>query len=278
MASLLLCSSCKKSTVAEEAAAAAPNITQLKESIAQATGMPMETVVYAADKQAFVIEEDSYISLEDARMRFTSKGMGLRSAVNGTQHMLSYFLVDPEQIGSLTIYVDRTVPQAWIAALDQAIENWNASGSGVHMERTSYPTITTTRVTAAFMDYRTIATGALPDYYGNAGRRITINTYFNSLAESKKIFALTHELGHTIGFSHTNGTFGTMIEGTPYRDSESIMNSVCLQWTGFTDYDLMAINLTYPGLTAEPETFTEETDPATDTDAGMETEAAAATE
>jgi hypothetical protein len=248
---LFLFSSCKKTAIKEEIADSNTNtdIAQLKEAIANATGMPLEAVAYAKDKEEFVIEEDSYLSLEDAKNRFSKKENGELAGAKGTQHMQSYFLVDPDKIGSVAIYVDRSVPEAWADALDKAIENWNASGSSVYMEKTSYPSWTATRVTASYMDSRTIASAALPDYYGNPGRRVSINTYYNTLSESKKIFALTHELGHTIGFSHTNGSFGYLIDGTPTRDSESVMNSFCLQWTGFTDYDLLAISLTYPPMT-----------------------------
>ncbi len=35
-------------------------------------------------------------------------------------------------------------------------------------------------------------------------------------------------------------------EPTPNTDPNSIMNSVCLNWTAFTTYDLLAIRTIYP--------------------------------
>jgi hypothetical protein len=91
----------------------------------------------------------------------------------------------------------------------------------------------------------TIAQAYYPDYYGNAGKQITINTYYNYLSSSYKVFAMTHEMGHNIGFTHTDGTYGNLIAGTPETDPNSVMNSFVLPWNGFTPYDVTAVTTVY---------------------------------
>lgn len=93
----------------------------------------------------------------------------------------------------------------------------------------------------------------------NAGYRIRVNTSY-TLTESQKIFILTHELGHCLGFRHTNwasdgepsqpvGAY--QISGTPTTDSQSIMNSGSAfsgvpNWSGFSTYDVIAAQTLYP--------------------------------
>jgi hypothetical protein len=57
---------------------------------------------------------------------------------------------------------------------------------------------------------------------------------------------LTHELGHSIGFTHTDGTYGNLVPNTPETDPNSVMNSFVLPWNGFTPYDIAAVNTIYP--------------------------------
>jgi hypothetical protein len=78
-----------------------------------------------------------------------------------------------------------------------------------------------------------VAQAYLPYWDGSVGNEVDINTYYNYLSSSYKTFALTHELGHSIGFTHTDGTYGNLIPGTPESDPNSVMNSIVLPWNGF---------------------------------------------
>ncbi|MEI6947233.1 M57 family metalloprotease [Paraflavisolibacter sp. H34] len=249
VAILLILQSCSKSSFQEEVsapaenAAASTNIATLKQSVAESLGVTAESVVYNEAEKQFVVEEDAYVSLEDAQVRFGDKGANPPSATTQRSH---FYLITPTKVNTIKIYADATVPAAWLTALDKAIANWNATGSRVYMTRINTTTGATTKVTTTYSVSSTVATGGYPDYYGNPGNRMVINTYKNSLADAMKVFAITHELGHIIGFSHTNSATGEWIEGTPDTDSKSVMNAVCLSWTGFTTYDLKAVKTVYP--------------------------------
>src|SRR5215211_2722473 len=213
LALLVVFQSCKKNDVAEVAAPAAAqteNIAALQQAVANSFELSAEKVTYDKAAQSFVIDGDGSVSLEDAKARFSSNGTA-SSANQATQRKYSY-IVSSTKINTIAIYADATVPAVWVAALDSAIKNWNASGSKVKMQRITTVTGATTTVTTFYNSASSVvASASYPNMYGAAGKSITINTYQNALVDSKKIFAITHELGHSIGMTHTNETSGTQI-------------------------------------------------------------------
>ncbi|GAB4091400.1 hypothetical protein GCM10028786_03260 [Flaviaesturariibacter terrae] len=212
----------------------------LTEFIRSSTG---ETnVTYNAATRSFIIDNDAAMSLEEARAHKAGRTEGAQ-----TEHRKSYYTVTRSKANVIKVYADATVPAVWLSALDRAIANWNASGSYLHMTRvTTYATgmLKVTGVNNGATGV--IATTYYPDYSGNVGKSCTINTNYNYLTSGQQTFAITHELGHAFGFGHTNSTYGTLVPGTPNSDASSIMNSVCLSWSAFTTYDLLAIRTVYP--------------------------------
>ncbi len=89
-----------------------------------------------------------------------------------------------------------------------------------------------------------VARATLPT--GNGSGYLEINPRFNDMAANQKLFAMAHEMGHNIGFWHTDQTTGTLIPGTPVTDANSVMNSFVLPWNGFTNYDIIAVRYLYP--------------------------------
>ncbi len=259
--------SCKKNDLTESSPVNNQEITQLKSFVASSTGLSTSQVEYNAAGRYFVAGKDLRISLADAKLRMKNDTMP--SGVSANQRRYVY-LVQPTKVSTITIYADNSVPADWITALDQSIANWNSTNSHVYMKRVTATTTTTTTTnpgkkkkqntttTTTVPSYNILVTtlydnttsmvaqAYMPDYYGNVGNEVDINTYYNYLNASYKTFALTHELGHSIGFTHTDGTYGDLIPGTPETDANSVMNSFVLPWNGFTGYDLLAVNTIYP--------------------------------
>ncbi|TCJ12589.1 hypothetical protein EPD60_15075 [Flaviaesturariibacter flavus] len=243
--------SCKKSDVAAPAESsvatpAAPaqvsndEVRTLTAFVATSTGE--NNVTWDAAAGHFVIDNDAAMSLEDARGYYAQRTQGAQ-----TEHRRSYYAVAPTKAPYVKVYADATVPAVWVAALDKAIANWNAAGSKLQITRVSANTTGAVAVKGINNGGNgVIATTYYPDYNSNPGKSCTINTYYNYLSAGQQVFAITHELGHAFGFGHTNSTYGTLVAGTPNTDGQSIMNSVCLTWSAFTTYDLLAIRTVYP--------------------------------
>jgi hypothetical protein len=270
---ILLTQSCKKADVhKEEPTVSAERIETLRSSVAASTGAPLTAVQYNAANKSFIVASDAMISLEDALKRFPETA-DVKPSSSGSDQRVYTYTVSRTNASNIAFYVDGTVPAAWVSALDQAIANWNSTNSLVFMNRVTSGTTTTTTggngngkgkkggttttttttptynvlVTTTY-DANTsmIAQAYYPEYTGTAGKQVTINTYYNSLSTAQKIFAMTHELGHTIGLTHTDQTYGNLIPGTPEVDANSVMNSFVLSWVGFTPYDITAVTTVYP--------------------------------
>lgn len=263
---LVFAQSCKKSDVSKEAAISSEEMQQLKSFISSSTGFPLTSVEYNSAKKYFVAGKDILVSLDDARTRLKNTQISAAS-VNGTDQRVYMYTVTPANAANIAIYADKTVPADWITALDAAIANWNSTNSHVFMKRVTGTTTTTTTgkgknkttstttvppayniIVTTLYDASTsmIAQSYMPYSNGTVGNEVDINTYYNTLSSSYKTFALTHELGHSIGFTHTDGTYGNLIPGTPVTDANSVMNSFVLPWNGFTPYDITAVTTIYP--------------------------------
>jgi predicted Zn-dependent protease len=263
---VIVFASCKKSDIAKEETVSSEELQQLKTFVSSSTGLPIRSVEYNSSKKYFVAANDIVISLANARQRLANTEISPGS-VGGTGQRVYTYTVTQTNAANISIYADNTVTADWLTALDQAIANWNSTNSHVYMKRVTATTITTTTgkgkkkttttttvppayniIVKTLYDASTsmVAQAYLPYSDGTAGNEVDINTYYSSLSSSYKTFALTHEVGHTIGFTHTDGTYGNLIPGTPETDANSIMNSFVLPWNGFTSYDVLAVNTLYP--------------------------------
>jgi hypothetical protein len=235
--------SCSKNenSISNDAPAETEHIKELKQFVATSTGMPLETVVYSKADNQFVLDGDQLFDVADIEARFNEE-----AAIEGRiMQRRNTYVVSRTKAPTITLYVDPAVPSVWLSSLDAAIANWNNAGCLLHITRISTNTANIT-VKTNYSASSTVASASSPDISGNAGKIITINTYKNNLEESKKIFALTHEMGHAFGFTHTNGTYGALIAGTPVTDNASIMYSYVLNWAGFSSYDRIAFTTVYP--------------------------------
>lgn len=97
------------------------------------------------------------------------------------------------------------------------------------------------------------------------GFKIRINpSAMASISASQRLFILTHEVGHCLGFRHSDMLYSSnssqeinapegynLVPGTPDFDTYSVMNSAehfstVPNWSGFSFYDEVAARNTYP--------------------------------
>jgi|GEM_PF-481727 len=217
------------------------SIDDLTKYLANASGIGEEKVIYNADSKIFTLDGDMVISREEAEKYFRLN-QGAR-----TEHWRSQFIVADQYAINIKVYIDPTVPVAWVSATRSALFNLNTTTSKLRFSEVSSGSSADITIGTTYTQAPWVAQAYLPSSNQRPGNLITINTYYNSLTSNVKEFTMIHELGHTIGFYHTDQTQGIFIAGTPTTDANSFMNSFVLPWNGFTPGDIIAINKLYPG-------------------------------
>ncbi len=197
-------------------------------------------IVFDARVNEFIIDKDIRMTLTEARQHYT------KSIASKTKQKKYAIVMTTVAASNIKIYVFPTVPADWQTAVDQAISNWNGVNSSIAITRV-YTAAAANLTVNIYNDTATttIAYAYYPTSSGSSGSGMMINTHYNTLSASQKQFAITHEMGHNYGLTHTNQP-GTLIACTPDVDANSVMNSTVLNWNGFTTYDKIGISTLYP--------------------------------
>lgn len=218
-------------------------------------GFKAENVVFKNGK--FILDNDIIISAEEVATRIRNESA---AGSPQTEHWRHNYIVKNPYHKNIRLYIEPTVPLEWKTAVQGAVSNWNnMDGNGLYIElgmsTTDFAFASDTRVFMGYEDASWIARAYLPTSNGRPGVSIEINSKYNGLISSKKLFAITHELGHTIGLNHTDQNVGIFIQATspwqtspPLEDPNSVMNSVVLPWNAFTTGDVQAMKILYPRI------------------------------
>ncbi|MBW8683285.1 zinc-dependent metalloprotease [Chitinophaga sp. B61] len=212
-------------------------------------GFKKENIEFKNGK--FILDNDILINQDEVAARIKSEGT---SDGPQTEHWRHRYIVSRTYQYDVRVYIDPAVPADWQTATQGAVTNWSTLGSGLGMSLVSTLFQAHTRVFAGYESGANwVARAYLPTSNGRPGVSIEINTYYNYLTPSEKLFAITHELGHTVGFNHTDQNVGFFItSGTPWIpdppqvDPYSVMNSFILPWNGFTTGDVQATRILFP--------------------------------
>lgn len=202
-----------------------------------------------------VYEWDDYYVVEGDIL--ISKKMVDPLLLTTRQYRTNYYVSNGEKY---TIGVDNTIQinTEWREAVEEVISIYNANTGFRLVYTENNPDIRITKVNS--LESNVCAQGTFPSIAGKPGNNVYINYAFqynidNFLSLSQKVFLLMHEVGHNLGFRHTDGgsegegQFGLInIPGTPTHDPNSFMNSgTCgLFWNGFSGGDIIALNYLWP--------------------------------
>ncbi|KAA1245441.1 M57 family metalloprotease [Aquimarina sp. RZ0] len=163
-------------------------------------------------------------------------------------------------ISNINIYINPGMNSDWQSASIQAIERWNAINSGLNLKITY--SITNAHIEIMYdlqdpsvsLSSSSFGLGSWPTINGLPGKRIWVNPDFNSnsncnksITQNMRISNVQHELGHNLGITHTNSSFGTLIPGTPNTDSQSVMigGNPCII-DNFSLGDIKAVTYLFP--------------------------------
>jgi hypothetical protein len=208
------------------------------------------------DKNSIQIKDSTFILDNDIVITFdevlTRKKNESNNDIVHTEHWRHTYLVSSALKHNIVIFIDGGVPFDWQLAVHDAIDNWNSLGRTT-MSLTLNPSAANIIVTMGYESANWVARANLPTSNGRPGANITINSYYNTIGYATKVFTTTHELGHTIGFQHTDQTTGIFITSpgpwgsdTPLIDPSSVMHSIVSPWVQFSAGDIQAIGILYP--------------------------------
>ena len=181
------------------------------------------------------------------------------------KHASTNNLVSKGNVTSMTVFIDPSISTLgeddWTTAINSAINDWN----GVTGSITNFVISNSNNSDIVIksdnnsLPNNVIASAGFP-LNNQPHNTILINLNFlNNLnvSEGTKRYNMAHELGHCIGFRHTNwdvsgegsaGVGANLIPGTPDQDPNSVMNggTALFSWNGFSTFDVIALRFLYP--------------------------------
>jgi hypothetical protein len=222
----------------------------------------------------FLVEGDIEISKHDLAAGGVPVGHGVRGRpiLGGASYQ---YIGDrtvlhaeyPERV--LNVYISSLIRNShpeWARAVRAAMGDWNGLGGfNLRFVEVTSESAANILVTSYTYDVDEVAKSAWPSG-GSPGAYVKINLgYRRGLGTGgqpvyfSKIFHMVHELGHTIGFRHTNylplreyagDSIGAhLIPNTGLLDSLSVMNGGASRrtWSGFSNGDRIAARAVYMG-------------------------------
>ncbi|MCB0596007.1 MAG: hypothetical protein H6557_24540 [Lewinellaceae bacterium] len=179
--------------------------------------------------------------------------------------------VSAAKVAAIKFYVHPTVnncqnPTAWISAITTGTQNWtNISNCRVKFTQV-YSSGSADLIISSDEASNTFLPSSLINLPSSVLARTkfpapTLGTVCKFISIRKggnptnRVNAIMHELGHALGYFHTNGSDGTLIHGTPTTDNSSVMYQITSSNTTFTNGDLRAARLFYPDIILMPGGF-----------------------
>lgn len=206
-----------------------------------------------AVSDSFVVVEGDISFTTEQLMEYASGPLAKR-----TQAKTSY-LVGAAYQGGIRVQIHSSA-SAWSSLINSAVKAWNDCHSNLKMYVvSSSPHITIYSDESSscpsshrYLGYNTCAMASFPSSSGLPGATVSLNmnsTHMNT--DAKRLYVITHELGHCIGYRHTNWSSlgestAETIYSTPNGENASLMNGgECGEVKTLSGYDRQSLHWLY---------------------------------
>ncbi|MBX9783743.1 MAG: zinc-dependent metalloprotease [Chitinophagaceae bacterium] len=220
IAAATLFNSCKKSTKTDPASVSQEILSQIK-------ALGFSTNGATPHEDGYLVEGDIFLSKENLS--------GLEQSHNliyaNEEHYRTTNLVSTSG-GTRTITVSLNTSQAnFISATDEAIRRYNALNLTVRFQRVA-GTSANINIVTFYQVSNTLGSAGFPTG-GNPFNRIQMNTYWYtpSIAVNALATTIAHEMGHCIGFRHTDYMNRAYSCGTGGNEGASTVGAVYIPGT-----------------------------------------------
>lgn len=232
------------------------------EVLSKIKSMGLSTYGVLKIENGYLVENDIFISESQLNDNASKQDYIIGS---GEQYRTTYLVKNLPRV--ITISLSSKLPSNFGTALDEAIRRYNALGLQITFRRvTSSANISITPGPSWWNQYGILGQGGFPTSSGNPYNSVMMNaTAFKSASKGYLATVLAHEIGHNIGFRHTDymdrsyscggnydneGTAGVgaiLISGTPSSPEARSWMLSCSDGTDrpFTANDRVALNYIY---------------------------------
>lgn len=246
--STLLVFSCKKdNTLATETVAGQKEMNYLIEN-------------YGFQKEDLVIENNNIIAEGDIAFPINNfwDNYTLQDYNSGDKATPRKHYKQPNLISTgtktrvITVNVAYNVPTAWANAIYDACTAWNGLNGKIKFspQTGTQSSSGVINIQMGVLGSNVYAQGSAVTSTGNPGPLVTINSSGPSTNNAQKIYNMVHEIGHNIGFYHTDSGTGALISNVTNTcknnsDASSVMRQGSQGWSGFSSCDIQAFNALY---------------------------------
>jgi hypothetical protein len=188
---IILFAACKKSAKSTDEIS--------PETISRIEALGFGTIGIQKVPQGYLVEGD--IILTDENLR---ESPGTPSMIIAQEEQYHTFNLVTGLPRTITVSVASNLPASISTAVDVAIARYDAEGLQINLNRHTFSTGGNIHIAAAPSGAGYIASAGFPTSSGNPYNSILFNTQYATWNASTLASVLAHEIGHCIGFRHTD--------------------------------------------------------------------------